>query len=100
MPPTCHAADGLAPFSRWSLPLFRHQPQWPRVRRPTIATITDGPSERMEQIRSTFEQEIAALARGGFDILFRKQGAGGDWTVPGVEAPCRRCWRTLSRHGC
>ncbi len=55
--------------------------------RATIGIVIDGPWERNEEIRKTFEREITQLLRAEYDVRFPDgKRLRGDWTAARVEA--------------
>lgn len=61
----------------------QQRPQ-PTVR---IGFVIDGPWERAEEVRSTFERELVDLLGGEFDVRFPASARiEADWTLVGIEA--------------
>ena len=55
-----------------------------------VVFITDGPSDQMEQIRSSLEREILAVLGEETRLVFSEAARTTDWTMPSVDRALQR----------
>ena len=58
----------------------------------TVVIISDGPSDQMDEIRSSLKRETLAVLREETGVVFSETGQKTDWTMSSVETALQRAF--------